>query len=122
MFFFIAVVSGREELGPRRCGRFPCCGTVGAAAPVTCVFQRFILFFIPLFRFGRRYFVSCPNCGAVYEIEPEEGRRIERDPAAEIDPERMHRVSSGRAANFCPNCGSPVPLDARYCPRCGTRL
>ena len=122
MFFFFAVVSGTEELGMRRCGHFPCCGTDEAPAPVTCVFQRFILFFIPLFRFGKRYFVSCPGCGAVYEIDPEEGRRVARDPAARIDPARMRRVAQGPGTRFCTNCGAPVAAGDRYCPNCGAKL
>jgi uncharacterized OB-fold protein len=121
MFFIIGITSGSATLGSRRCGRFPCCGGYGSFAVVTCAYRQFTFFFLPLFRFGKRYFVSCPDCGAVYEIEREEGRRIERDPGAEINPERMHRIS-GQAARFCPNCGTRVEPGSRYCPNCGTKL
>ncbi len=122
MFFFLAVTSGKKELGLRRCGYFPCCGIRGAPAPVVCTFERFILFFLPLFRFGKRYFVSCPDCGAVYEIDPREGRRIEQDPYASIDPSRIRLVSKGNRTRYCTKCGAPVSPGDRFCPKCGAKL
>ena len=107
MFFIIGVVSGSAEIGLRECGFFPCCGTRGKMGAVTCAFRQFTFFFLPLFRFGKRYFISCPDCGAVYEIERDEGRRIERNPSAAIRPESIRRVA-GRAAKFCPNCGEKL--------------
>jgi hypothetical protein len=121
MFFIIGITSGSAALGTRKCGRFACCGMSGQFAVVTCAYRQFTLFFLPLFRFGKRFFVSCPSCGAVYEMDREEGRKIEKDAAAEIDPERMHRIS-GQAAKFCPNCGAHVEQGSRYCPNCGIKL
>lgn len=121
MFFIIGVTSGSAKLGIRNCGYFPCCSLSGSAAMVTCVYQQFTLFFLPLFRFGKRYFISCPGCGAVYEISREEGKRVERDPGTVVDPNRIHRVA-GRSARFCPNCGSQVNPDSRYCPYCGAKM
>lgn len=121
MFFIIGITSGSAEIGMRGCGWFPCCGTGGKTAAVTCAFRQFTFFFLPLFRFGKRYFVSCPDCGAVYEIERDEGRRVERDPSAVIRTEAVRRVA-GRAARFCPSCGAQVDPSCRYCPSCGTKL
>lgn len=28
-------------------------------------------------------------------------------------------VKPGKSAYYCPNCGFPVPADAKYCPECG---
>lgn len=121
MFLIMGIKSGSSEIGLRACRSFPCCGVPCALAAVTCVFSVFTLFFIPLFRFGKRYLVSCPGCGAVYELEKDEGTRIARDAHAEIDPSRMHRVE-GRAGKFCPNCGSPVAPESNFCPNCGAKL
>lgn len=121
MFLIAGVTSGSKELGLRGCGFFPCCGTGGKPAAVTCAFQQFTLFFLPLFRFGKRYFVSCPDCGAVYEIEREEGRRIERDPSAVIRSDAIRRIA-GHTAKFCPSCGARVDPSCPYCPSCGKKL
>ncbi len=121
MFFIIGVTSGAHDLGLRRCGYFSCCSGGGAMAAVTYTFQQFTLFFIPLFRFGKRYFVTCPNCGTVYELPKDEGRRIEKGPAAEINPERMY-VVQGASRKTCPSCRYAVDPNSRYCPNCGARL
>ncbi|XOQ44540.1 MAG: zinc-ribbon-15 domain-containing protein [Clostridium sp.] len=121
MFFIIGIISGTTEIGMRRCAYFPCCSLRENLALVTCAYQQFTLFFLPLFRFGKRYFVSCPNCGAVYEINRDEGKRIEHDPNAQINPDKMFRVA-GRTARFCPNCGAQVNPQSHFCPYCGTRL
>jgi DNA-directed RNA polymerase subunit M/transcription elongation factor TFIIS len=88
---------------------------------VTCASQRFIFFFIPLFRFGKRYFISCPNCGSVYEISKDEGKRLERDPNAEVNPEKIIRLAK-RSSQYCPACGASVEPGSRFCPRCGQKL
>lgn len=121
MFFFFAITSSTDELGMRRCNYFPCCGVTGSMAAVTCVSQRFILFFIPLFRFGKRYFLSCPGCGTVYEISKDEGRRLEQDPSAEIDPSKIFRMV-GQTIKYCPGCGADIRPGSRYCSRCGRKL
>ena len=118
MFFIFGVVSGLRDLGIRCC-TLPCCGTVRAI--LTCSFHQFTLFFIPLFRFRRRYFLTCPYCGSIYELSKEEGRRLEREPHAQADPTTLRFVrQNGR--HCCPYCGCNVEWNSRYCPQCGTFL
>lgn len=121
MFFFFAVTSDTREIGRFPCGCFPCCGAGGVPAVVTCASQRLILFFIPLFRFGKRYFVSCPSCGTVYELDRKEGRRLEKSPSGSIDPDRIYRMV-GKTARYCQNCGTRIEPGSRYCPSCGNKL
>ena len=121
MFFFFAVTSDTREIGSHLCRSFPCCGANGIPAVVTCVSQRFLLFFLPLFRFGKRYFISCPKCGAVYEISKAEGRRLEKDSSAQVDPGQIYRMV-GRTAHYCPNCGAEVAPGSHFCPHCGGKL
>lgn len=121
MFLIFGVTGGAHDLGMRKCRFFPCCSLSGAMAAVTCTFQQFTLFFIPLFRFGKRYFVTCPNCGTVYEIAKDEGKRLERDPLAEINPDKMYMMQ-GTYRKTCPNCKFPVDPGSRYCPNCGASL
>lgn len=124
MFFIVGIDSGSENIGLRKCTFFPCCNRYGTMAAVTCSYQVFTLFFIPLFRFGKRYFVTCPQCGTVYELSREEGRRIARDPGAEINPSQMYALRNFNNAygKTCPNCHAAVDPNAHFCSNCGTKL
>ncbi len=121
MFFIIGITSGSKDLGTRRCSAFSCCGSFGAMGTVICTFQQFTLFFIPIFRFGKRYFITCPNCGTVYEMTKAEGQRMERDTDAEINADQIFAVQ-GASRKICPGCHCSIDPNARYCPNCGTRL
>ena len=118
MFFLFGIVSGMRDLGIRLC-TLPCCGAVRAALTVS--FHQFTLFFVPLFRFHKRYFLTCPRCGSVYVLTKEEGRRLERGADAQADPAqlRFFRQNGGRC---CPHCGCNVETSSRYCPQCGVFL
>lgn len=122
MFFFFAVTDDRRSLGFHQCRGFSCCHRFDGSVEVICVSRKFIFFFLPLFRFGKRYFVTCPGCGSVFEISPAEGKRLERSPGAEIDPAALRKVSQGNGERICPGCGARVQSDASFCPYCGRRL
>lgn len=121
MFLIFGFTNGQNSIGTRRCRFFTCCSTGDTMAYVTCTYQQFTLFFIPLFRFNKRYLVTCPGCGMVYEIPKEEGQRLERDYAAEINPNLMYAVHRSNK-KICPNCKCAVDQNSRYCPNCGTSL
>jgi len=121
MFLIFGFTNGTSDIGTHKCCFFSCCGASGAMGVVTCTFQQFTLFFIPIFRFGKRYFVTCPSCGTVYEMSKEEGRRIEHDYTAEIDPNSIYVVQRS-SRKVCPNCKCAVDQSSRYCPNCGTSL
>ncbi len=121
MFLIFGITNGTNDLGVRKCRFFSCCSSSEVMAAVTCTFEQFTLFFIPLFRFRKRYFVSCPNCGTVYEMRSDEGKRIERDYAAEINPDMLFIVQ-GANKKTCPSCKCSVDPYCRYCPNCGTSL
>ncbi|HEX2985899.1 MAG TPA: zinc ribbon domain-containing protein [Caproiciproducens sp.] len=122
MFLIIGITDASHDIGLRKFRALACCGIYGASAAVTCVYRQFMLFFLPLFQFGKRYYITCPNCGTVYEISKEEGRRLEHDPNAEINPDRMYVVQQAARGKVCPVCRSTVDPNARYCPNCGTKL
>ena len=118
MFLIIGTNSGISDFGYRRC-LFPLpCGCQGGA--FSCSYQALTLFFLPLLRFGRRYFLTC-SCGAMYEMPKEEGKRLEKNPNAEIDPHNLFIVQSS-SKKTCPFCKSSVNRDSLYGPRCGAKL
>ena len=90
------------------------------------------LFFIPCFKWNRHYYVQTTCCNALYELDPEIGRRIARGEDVEILPQHLQRVNpqygygfgngSGNTIKRCSNCGYTTTEDFEFCPKCGRRL
>ena len=116
MFFIGGISSGVKPLEYLKtviCGR---CGAYGRYQ-VYMTYMYFSFFFIPIFKWNRRFFVEMSCCGAVYELDPEVGKRLLRGEEVEItesDPSHRHKV--------CPSCGFETDEDFSYCPKCGKPL
>ena len=103
---------------------------------ITCVscgrygrFQVFMLytvlsfFFIPTFKWNKRYYVKTSCCGTVYELDSEIGKRIASGEDVQIKLQDLTKVNSGRGFfKHCNNCGYETTEDFDFCPKCGTRF
>lgn len=130
MFFICGVNSGQKELPFNQlviCSR---CGSYGRYQ-VFVTYMSLSLFFIPILKWGRRYYVKMSCCGTIYELSPELGRRIARGEQVEIAQSDLNLVKSGTGnpwqvktgtKRVCGNCGYEAEADFAYCPKCGGRL
>ena len=104
-----------------RCGRY-------GRYQVYMTYMYLSLFFIPTFRWGKRYYVKTSCCGTVYELQPEAGRRIARGEELTLTPDMLTMVKAGdggsawRPAKRCASCGYETTEDFEYCPKCGQRF
>ncbi|MGI5849436.1 MAG: zinc ribbon domain-containing protein [Christensenellales bacterium] len=86
----------------------------------------FHIFFVPIVKWNRRYFIRLRCCGAVYKAEIEYGRQLIDDPV--INFSRLKKVSSGFGGFYhdyfatCPCCGKSFDRSYPFCPYCGTKL
>ena len=132
MFFICGIDSGQKELPFHQleiCGR---CGSYGRYQ-VFMTYMCLSLFFIPVFRWNRRYYVRMSCCGAVYALNPETGRRIARGEDVRIAPSDLTLAQEGnggaagawnrgRTRRRCGSCGYVTEEDFTFCPRCGQRM
>ena len=131
MFFICGINQGQRELPGSQLVICDGCKGYGRYQ----VFMTYLclsLFFIPVFRWGKRYYVKTSCCGAVYELNPETGRRLARGEQLQIRQEDLTMVQAGRREQWrpagerkkrgCRNCGYETEEDFSYCPRCGGRL
>lgn len=130
MFLVLGIQSGRKELSVGQLVICNICGGYGRYQ-VFMTYTSLSLFFIPVLKWGRRYYVTMSCCGTVYELNPEAGRRMVRGEKLEIAPSDLTLVRSGkreewqasmRRGRACPNCGYETEEDFAYCPKCGGRL
>lgn len=132
MFFIFGIQSGQKELNYKELVICEQCGSYGRYQ----VFMTYLclsLFFIPVLKWGRRYYVRMSCCSALYELNDETGRRIARGETAEIKASDLKLVQEGNRTNprwdrgetiskQCKNCGYATREDFEYCPKCGQRF
>ena len=100
---------------------------------VSGVHDLYVFFFIPIFKWNRRFFVEMSCCGAVYELDPEVGKRLLRGEEVEITENDLTLRQDGNGNPWtgsdashrhkvCPSCGFETDEDFSYCPKCGKPL
>jgi len=133
MFFIFGINQGQKEIGNQ--GPVICkdCGAYGRYR-VYMTYMCLSLFFIPVLKWSRKYYVEAACCHTVYALNPETGKQLSRGRQAEIRPEDLELIRKGRTAAYggsyqnparimrCPYCGFETEEDFTFCPKCGGRL
>ena len=126
MFFIAGVYPKRVDLDyyePIMCN---CCTKYGRYEAFM-EFNELSLFFIPLFKFGKKFYARTTCCNSLYLIKnKEKGIMIERGQGHNVflKDEDLELIEIGTccSAERCPNCGSQVSTEYKYCPNCGKQL
>ncbi len=144
MFFIGGVGQGSKILNFTKTILCRFCGSQ-SRCQIVMTYYYFSFFFIPLFKWNKRFLVQMLCCDAVYELSPEIGRAIARGEMAEIREQDLTRIRDGKyryssmemptsqtrgengdgeilKTRRCPICKSEVPGEYKYCPNCGQRL
>ena len=118
----MGITNGRKDFDHNQVMTCPICDSYGSYR-VFMTYTVLSLFFIPLIKWGKRYFVETTCCNAVYELDPEVGRSIARGDDVQIRQEDLTRVvERGYSVKRCKNCGYTTDEDFEFCPKCGNRL
>ena len=122
MFFIMGITDGRKDFDFSQTVICDSCGKYGRYQ-VFMLYTVLSLFFIPTFKWNRRYYVQMSCCGTVYELDPEIGKRIAAGEELQIKPQDLTNVSQSRGFfKRCRNCGYETAEDFDYCPKCGVRF
>ncbi|MBQ2309360.1 MAG: zinc ribbon domain-containing protein [Erysipelotrichales bacterium] len=120
MFLIMTVTEKSEQLDFHQVTECENCGRVGAVE-VFMIYRCFCLFFLPVWKFDRRYYAKMNCCGAAREIPRETGEAIRRGEEVFLDP-AMFRSLPVSHYKECPVCGYRTEEDFDYCPKCGNPL
>lgn len=144
MFFMMGITSGRKDFDFRQMEVCLRCRQYGSYH-VFMTYTVLSLFFIPVFRWNRKYYVTTSCCKTTYLLDPEIGRMIAGGESPKILPEHLTQVAgqgsyggwySDRYKNDedennsytlvvtrrCSHCGFTTEEDFDYCPKCGNKL
>lgn len=126
MFFMMGISQGQKQLDFDQlivCGH---CGKYGHLN-VYMVYTYLSLFFIPVFKWGRRYYVQAGCCGTSVELDAETGRKIASGELKHLPEDIIPAgggfgTTGGNREHRCPNCGFTTEEDYSFCPKCGGHL
>lgn len=121
MFFIMGISQGRKKLNfdqmivCRNCGRY-------GHMEVYMVYSYLSLFFIPIFKWGRSYYVHTTCCDTMVPIDAELGRQIERGQVTSLPESIIPEHDQTSRRKRCAACGFETEEDYQFCPKCGARL
>lgn len=118
MFFIMGVSSKQRQLDFHQTITCSRCGQYGHYE-VYMEYMFFSFFFIPLFKWNKKYYVKSSCCSSLYMINKELGSAIEKGEAITIKDEDLELFHDGQR---CSRCGTEVDSDYSYCPHCGSPL
>jgi predicted Zn-ribbon and HTH transcriptional regulator len=126
MFFITGITTKRKALdyyNPIMCKT---CGKYGRYEAFV-EYMVLSLFFIPIFKWNKKYYAYTTCCNSLYLINnKEKALAIERGQGQNVslNEEDLVLLQTGNAyLKFrCPNCGFEMEDDCNYCPKCGSKL
>lgn len=121
MFFIMGSGQKQKQLAFDQTVICKCCGKYGHIQ-VFMVYSYLSFFFLPLFKWNRRYYVKMSCCGSTCEINSELGKEIERGHIRSLNMDSLSFQSQHTAGKQCRNCGFYTEEDFDYCPKCGVKF
>lgn len=124
MFFIIGMNQESRALAYiktmicKRCGKY-------GRYQINMTYMVFTLFFIPLFKWDKKFFVKTSCCGMEYSLDKDIGKRILRGEDIEITEKDLSPIYSEHYSYHgkeCFNCGYRTNENFSYCPKCGNRM
>lgn len=82
------------------------------------------LFFIPVFKWNKKYYLRSRCCGSLFEISKDVFDKISQQ-GKEVninDYELKEVYNPNKGTVICSRCGRRSDSDFEYCPYCGSKL
>lgn len=123
MFLIMGVSNGEKLLNYNQNLICPHCGRL-TNITVYMTYMSFYLFFIPIFKWNRKYYIRTNCCGADAELDPNVGKAIARGEDVYIKAENLYFYDSYsyNMPKCCSKCGYTTMEDFQFCPKCGNRM
>ena len=119
-FFMMGVNQGRKNFDYNDLIICKECGSYGRLN-VFMTYMCLSIFFIPVFKWNKRYYVQTSCCNTIYELDPEIGKQIQWGQKVDIKTEHLSRIQQEirKVKKKCHNCGYETEEDFEFCPKCG---
>lgn len=117
MFFFIGIFGIQDrERTIREFENVICpCGSLSRAELIE-QYTYFHFFFLPLFKWNRRYYIQFRCCNRLFKVPKDYVSELKD--SSDIDIGRLEEIDL-YSRHTCPSCGAYVDPSFSYCPYCG---
>lgn len=122
MFFIFGISSKEKEIDFTQTIVCSNCGAYGSLK-VFMTYSYFSLFFIPIIRWNKKYYVRKTCCGSLYTIDSDLGKDIENGIVNKIQDKDLTalKVNHNRRG-VCSNCNNSLESNYEFCPKCGKKV
>ena len=120
MFFLITGGNTEKKLDFEQMSLCSQCGKYGYVS-VYKTYSHLSLFFIPVLRWNKQYYVKMECCDGIALISNDLGKGIEKGEVSYIEISSLH-FQYAYQGKRCLNCGYISQSDYEYCPKCGCKL
>lgn len=117
MFFLMGVCPHEKRLSITSPAACPCCGRWGRAE-VFVTAMEFSLFFLPVFRWGKKYIARTLCCGQVCKLP----KKLEESAARGEQIELSGVDWFASSQKHCRFCGFTTGEAFEFCSKCGRRF
>ena len=122
MFFVMGINDRREDIDFTQTVICDVCGSYGRYN-VFMICSVLTLFFIPVFKWNKRYYVEMSCCHTLYELNSETAEALIYGEINEIRPEDLILIKqNNHSYKKCTYCGYETEEDFEFCPKCGNRF
>lgn len=123
MFFIGGISSKQDKLDFNQTVVCSNCGKYGRYEIIS-EYMYFSLFFIPILKWNKKYYVKSSCCHSMYSIDKEIGDKIARGEKIDIKEKDLKLIKKGQHYSFkrCSSCGYETYDDFAYCPKCANTL
>ncbi len=118
MFFIMGISQGEKKLDVNQTIVCRSCGKYGRIEAYM-VYSYLSLFFIPVLKWNRRYFVKTSCCSTMVPISNELGEQLRRGEHTYIPEDIIPDTWQGQQIKHCARCGYETEENFQYCPKCG---
>lgn len=121
MIFISGISTKEEDLDFSQMMICPSCESYGRLNGFM-TYSRLSLFFIPLFKWNKKYYIRASCCNSIFIIDKDLGQDIEKGRQVNLSKEDLNIINQGHKNYRCGNCNSLVDRNFEYCPKCGEKL
>ncbi len=84
----------------------------------------FHFFFIPIIKWGEKYYLKSRCCNTIYVISKEDLDRVRKE--ENLNNIHLKEIYTGNSSDnniiICSECGKEIDSSFKYCPHCGQKL